>query len=84
MLTANYAAEDESQGRFIDRNYYLDGVINNNNFVYHDKLFLVGKSSSINLHTYFSQHIIFNYEFNQVKDVKYYQKKMALMRLSYR
>lgn len=66
--------KDESQGRYIDRNYFLDGVINNNNFVYHDKLFLVGESSSPNLTAYFSDHIIFNYQLNKINSVKYYEK----------
>jgi hypothetical protein len=66
--------KDELQGRYIDRNYFLDGVINNNNFVYHDKLFLVGKSSSPNLNVYFSEHIIFNYYFDEINSVKYYEK----------
>ena len=66
--------EDESRARSIDRNYFLDGVINNNNFVYHDKLFLVGKTSAKNLNVYFSQHIIFNYQLDKINSVKYYQK----------
>lgn len=65
--------EDESQGRFIDRNYYLDGVINNNNFIYHDKLFLIGDSSSPNLKGCFSGQIIFNYLIDDIKRVKYYE-----------
>ena len=64
--------EDESQGRFIERNYYLDGVIKNN-FVYHDILFLIGDSSSPNLNGCFSGQIIFNYRFNEIKTVKYYE-----------
>lgn len=66
--------EDESIGRFIDRNYFLDGVVNNNNFVYHDKLFLIGESSSKNLSVYFSGHIIFNYQLDEIHSVKYYDK----------
>ncbi len=65
---------DESQARLIDRNYYLNGVINNNNFVYHDKLFLVGKSSSQNLGIYFSGHLIFNYKLSEIHSVKSYLK----------
>jgi len=66
--------KDESQGRYIDRSYFLDGVVNHNNFVYYDKLFLVGESSSPNLSVYFSGHIIFNYQLNESKSVKYYEK----------
>ena len=66
--------EDESRGRVIDRNYYLNGEIINSYFVYHDKLFLIGESSSTNLSTFFSGHIIFNYQLNERHDVKYYQK----------
>jgi len=66
--------KDESQARLIDRNYFLEGVINNNNFDYLDKLFLIGKSSSKNLNAYFSQHIIFNYQLDKINSVKYYQK----------
>jgi hypothetical protein len=66
-------SEDESQGRFIDRNYYPDGVINNNNFIYHDKLFLIGDSSSPNLNACFSGQIIFNYRFDEIKSAKYYE-----------
>jgi hypothetical protein len=66
--------KDESQGRYIDRNYFLDGIINNNNFVYHDKLFLVGESSSDNLSVYFSEHIIFNYHLSNIPSVKPYKK----------
>lgn len=65
--------KDESQGRFIDRNYFLDGVVKNN-FVYHDKLFLIGESSSKNLSVYFSGHIIFNYQLDEIHSVKYYEK----------
>jgi len=67
-------SEDESQARVIDRNYYLNGEIKNSNFVYHDKLFLIGESSSTSLSTFFSGHIIFNYQLNEVHNVKYYQK----------
>jgi hypothetical protein len=66
--------KDESQGRYIDRNYFLDGVINNNNFIYHDKLFLIGESSSPNLNVYFSEHIIFNYQLDEINSVKYYER----------
>lgn len=66
--------KDESQGRYIDRNYFLDGIINNNNFVHHDKLFLVGESSSNNLSVYFSEHIIFNYHLNKISSLKPYKK----------
>ena len=66
--------EDESQARVIDRNYYLNGEIINSYFVYHDKLFLIGESSSTNLSTFFSGHIIFNYQLNEVRNVKYYLK----------
>jgi len=66
--------EDESQARVIDRNYYINGEINNNNFVYHDKLLLIGESSSINLSKYFSGHIIFNYLLDEVNSEKYYPK----------
>ncbi len=65
---------DESEGRFIDRNYFLDGVVNNKNFVYYDKLFLIGESSSKNLSVYFSEHIIFNYQLDEIHSVKYYKK----------
>lgn len=66
--------KDESQGRYIDRNYFLNGIINNNNFVYHDKLFLVGESSSNNLSAYFSEHIILNYHLNKIPSLKPYKK----------
>lgn len=66
--------EDELKGRFIDRNYFLDGIINNNNFLYHDKIFLIGESSFVNLNAFFSGHIIFNYQLSNIKSVKYYQK----------
>ena len=66
--------KDESKARVIDRNYFLNGEISNSYFVYHDKLFLIGESSSTNLSTCFSGHIIFNYQLNERHDVKYYQK----------
>jgi hypothetical protein len=66
--------KDESQGRYIYRDYYLHGVINNNNFPFHDKLFLIGESSSPNLPIYFLRHIIFNYHLDEINSVKHYQK----------
>ena len=66
--------EDESRARVIDRNYYLNGEISNSYFVYHDKLFLIGESSSTRLSTFFSGHIIFNYQLNEVRNAKYYLK----------
>ena len=66
--------KDESKARVIDRNYFLNGEISNSYFVYHDKLFLIGESSSTRLSTCFSGHIIFNYQMNERHDAKYYQK----------
>jgi len=67
-------SEDGIQGRFITRGYYLTGEIDRNDFVYHDKLFLIGTSTSENISSHFSGQIIINYRYDEVKVAKYYHK----------
>ena len=67
-------SEHGRNGRVITRGYYLTGEIDRNNFVYHDKLFLIGKSTSENISAYFSGHIIINYSYEEFKAINYYHK----------
>lgn len=67
-------SEQGRNGRVITRNYYLTGETDGDDFVYHDKLFLIGKSTSENISAYFSGHIIFNYRYEEVKATSYYHK----------
>jgi len=65
---------DGRNGRVITRSYYLTGETDSNDFVYHDKLFLIGKSTSDNISAHFSGNIIIKYSYWDVKAINYYHK----------
>ena len=64
---------DQRQARVLSRSYCINGEIDNFNFTYFDKLFLIGKKTSSYLTTCFSQNVILNYKMSKIDDI-YYQK----------
>lgn len=67
-------SHDGCRGRIIEREYPISEKPSNTQIAFHNKIFLIGENSSPNLHSHFSENLIYSYESRDLDQNKFYSK----------